>query len=152
MGWSFPPIVFCRAGFVEIYCVNLVLSWNFLVSQSMSIECFAGCSSLGCHLCSPMVCLTSAQDLLAFIVCVQKPAIVLISLPLYVTWLFFITAFNIFCLFCAFWCFHYYMTGEIPFLVQSFWSFVGFLYVHGHFFFRLGKFSSIILLKIFTGP
>jgi hypothetical protein len=26
------------------------------------------------------------------------------------------------------------------------------LYIHGHSFFRLGKFSSIILLNIFTGP
>ena len=33
----------------------------------------------------------------------------------------------------------------------SIWSSVGMLYVHGHLF-RLGKFSSIILLKIFTGP
>jgi hypothetical protein len=41
--------------------------------------------------------------------------------------------------------------GVISFLFQSIWSSLGFLYVHGHLF-RLGKFSSIILLKIFTGP
>jgi hypothetical protein len=43
------------------------------------------------------------------------------------------------------------VTGGISFLVESIWSSVGFLYVYGHLF-RLGKFSSIILLKIFTGP
>jgi hypothetical protein len=43
------------------------------------------------------------------------------------------------------------VTGGISFLVESIWSFVGFLYVHGHLF-RLGKFSSTILWKIFTGP
>jgi hypothetical protein len=42
------------------------------------------------------------------------------------------------------------VTGGISFLVQSIWSSVGFLYVHRHLF-RLRKFSSIILLKIFTG-
>ena len=36
-------------------------------------------------------------------------------------------------------------------ILIKFWSSVGFLYVYGHLF-RLGKFSSIILLKIFTGP
>ena len=45
--WSFPPIILCRAGFVERYCVNLVLSWNILVSPSMVNESFAGYSSLG---------------------------------------------------------------------------------------------------------
>ena len=42
--------------------------------------------------------------------------------------------------------------GGISSLVQSIWSSVGFLYVDGHLFLRLGEFSSIILLKIFTGP
>jgi hypothetical protein len=43
------------------------------------------------------------------------------------------------------------MTGGISFLIQSIWCSVGFLYVHGHLC-RLGKFYSIIFLKIFTGP
>ena len=45
--WRFPPIILCRAVFVEIYCVNLVLLWNILVSPSIVIESFAGYSSLG---------------------------------------------------------------------------------------------------------
>jgi hypothetical protein len=40
------------AGFMEIYCVNLVLSCDALVFPSMVIENFVGYSSLGWHLCS----------------------------------------------------------------------------------------------------
>ena len=76
---------FCRAGIVEIYCVNLVLSWNVLFSPSMVIESFAGYSTLGWQLCSLRVCMTSAQDLLAFIVSGEKSGVILIGLPLYVT-------------------------------------------------------------------
>ena len=67
---------------MERYCVNLVLSWNILFSLSMVIESFAGYSSLGCHLCSLRVCMTSAQDL-AFIVSGTKSGVILIGLPLY---------------------------------------------------------------------
>ena len=70
---------------MERYCVNLVLSWNILVSPSMVIESFAGYSSLGWHLCSLRVCITSVQDLLAFIVSGEKSGVILIDLPLYVT-------------------------------------------------------------------
>ena len=70
---------------MERYCVNLVLSWNILVSPSMVIESFAGYSSLGWHLCSLRVCITSVQDLLAFIVSGEKSGVILIGLPLYVT-------------------------------------------------------------------
>ena len=70
---------------MEKYSVNLVLSWNILVSQSMEIESFSRYSSLGWHLCSLRVCMTSAQDLLAFIVSGEKSGIMLIGLPLYVT-------------------------------------------------------------------
>ena len=70
---------------MERYCVNLVLSWNTLVSPSMIIECLAGYSSLGWHLCSLSVSITSAQDLLAFIVSGEKSEVILIGLNLYVT-------------------------------------------------------------------
>ena len=65
--------------------MNLVLSWNTLVSPSMVIESLAGYSILGLHLCSLGVCITSVQDLLAFIVSGEKSGEILISLPLYVT-------------------------------------------------------------------
>jgi hypothetical protein len=70
---------------MERYCVNLVLSWNILVSQSMVIETLARYCSPGWHLCSLSVCITSAQDLLAFIVFGEKSGVILIDLPLYVT-------------------------------------------------------------------
>ena len=65
--------------------MNLVLSWNTLISPSMVIESFAGYSSLGWHLCSLSVYITSLQDLLAFIVSGEKSGVILIGLPLYVT-------------------------------------------------------------------
>lgn len=46
-GWRFPSSIFCRAGLVARYCLNLVFSWNFLFSLSMVIENLAGYSSLG---------------------------------------------------------------------------------------------------------
>jgi hypothetical protein len=70
---------------VERYCVNLVLSSNTLVSPSMVIESFADYSNLGWHLCSLRVCITSVEDLLAFIVSGEKSDAILIGLPLYVT-------------------------------------------------------------------
>ena len=65
---TFPSIILCRDGFVVKYCLNLVLSWNALVSPSMVVEfcspsmvvvSFAGYISLGWHLCSFGVCMTS---------------------------------------------------------------------------------------------
>ena len=65
--------------------MTLVLSWKTLVSPSMVIESLAGYSSLGWHLCSLKVCITSVQDLLAFIVSGEKSGVILVGLPLYVT-------------------------------------------------------------------
>ena len=65
--------------------MNLVQSWNTLVSPSMVIESLARYSTLGWHLCSLIVCITSVQDLLAFIVSDEKSGVILIGLPLYVT-------------------------------------------------------------------
>ena len=70
---------------MEGYCVNLVLSWNTLISPSMVIESFAGYRSLDWHLCSLRVCITSVKDLLAFIVSGEKFVVILIGLALFVT-------------------------------------------------------------------
>jgi hypothetical protein len=70
---------------VERHCVNLILSWNTLVSPSIVIESFAGYSILGWHLCSLRVYITSVQVLLAFIVSGEYSGVILIGLPLYVT-------------------------------------------------------------------
>jgi hypothetical protein len=87
---------------VERKCVNLVLSWNNLVSPSMAFESLAGYSSLSCHLCSLSVCITAVQDILAFIVSGEKSGVMLIGLLLYVSGPFSLTAFNILSLFRAF--------------------------------------------------
>ena len=70
---------------MERYCSNLVLSCNTLVSTSMEIESFAGYSSQRWHLYSLRVCITSVQDLLAFIMSGEESGVILIGLPLYVT-------------------------------------------------------------------
>ena len=70
---------------MERYCVNFSLSWNILVSPFMVIESLVGYSSLAWHLCSLSAYMTSAQDLLAFIISGEKSGIILIGLPLYVT-------------------------------------------------------------------
>ena len=67
---------------MDRYCVNLDLLWNTLVSPSMVIESLAGYSSLGWHLCSLRVCITSVQDLLAFIVSGEKSGVIVIGVPL----------------------------------------------------------------------
>jgi hypothetical protein len=87
---------------VERYCVNLFLYRNILVSSSMVIESFVMYSILGWHLCSLSVCMTIAQNLLAFIVSSEKSGVIMIGLPLYVTYSFSLTTFNILSLFSAF--------------------------------------------------
>ena len=70
---------------MERYCVNLFLTQNIMVSPSMAIESFTWYSSLGWHLCFLRVCMTSAQELLAFIISGEKSSIILMGLPLYIT-------------------------------------------------------------------
>jgi hypothetical protein len=70
---------------VERYYRNFILSWNTLVSPSMVIMSFSGYSSLGWNLSSLGVCMTSVQDLLAFIVSGENSGVILICLPPYVT-------------------------------------------------------------------
>jgi hypothetical protein len=85
---NFPPCVgvFPLLSFegLDSWKVNLVLSWNTLVSPSMVIESFAGYSSLDCYFCYLRNCITSVQDLLAFIVPGEKSGVILIGLPLFV--------------------------------------------------------------------
>jgi hypothetical protein len=35
---NFPSIIFCWAGFVDRYCLNMVFSWNIMFSPSIMIE------------------------------------------------------------------------------------------------------------------
>ena len=120
-------------GWIRRHCVGLGLSWNTLVSPSMIIESFAGYSSMGWDVWSLKVCITSVQDLLAFIVSGEKSGVIRIGLPLYVIDLFSLLLL-IFCLYLVHCCSDYHVLGGISFLVQSIWSSVGFLHVHGHLF------------------
>ena len=127
--WSFPSRILCRPGLVNRYCLNLVLYWNILVSPCMLIESCAVYSSLGCHLCSLRVCMTSDEALLAFIVSVEKSGVILIGLHLYVTWHFPFAAFNILSLLGVF-SVLIIMWQEHPFI----WCFICFLYLYVHLF------------------
>ena len=92
-------LVFCVGLGLWIGLLNLVLSCNILFCPSMVIESFAGYRSLGWHLWSLNVCIMLDQDLLAFIVSIEKSGIFLIGMPLYVTWPFSFAALNILSLF-----------------------------------------------------
>ena len=92
---DFPSSIFCMAGFVGRYCLNLVMLWNILFALLMVIEGFAEYSSLGLHLWSLSVCNTSAQDLLAFMISTEKSYIILIGITLDVTLLFSFASHNI---------------------------------------------------------
>ena len=73
---------FCKAGFVAMNCLNLFLSWNILFSPLKVNDNLAGYSSLGLHPWSLSYCSTSIQDLLAFMVSIEKSGVSLIGLPL----------------------------------------------------------------------
>jgi hypothetical protein len=73
--------------------------------------------------------MTSVHALLDFRVSIEMSVVILIGLPLYVTWPLSLTAFNITSLFFAFSGFDYYMARGFSFLVQSILSSLGFLYI-----------------------
>ena len=77
------------------HCVNLVLSWYILVSLSIHIQSFAEYSNMVWHFCFLRVCMMCVQDLLGLIVSVEKSAVILIDLPLYITYPFSLTGFSI---------------------------------------------------------
>ena len=80
-------------------CNEDVQKVAYYISPPIVIESFSGYSSLGWHLCSLRICMSSIQDLLAFMVSGEKSGVILIGPPLYVTWPFSLTAFNILSLF-----------------------------------------------------
>ena len=85
LGCDLPSNTFCKAGFVATYCINLFLSWNILFSPLILNNRLAAYCSLGLHQWSLSICNTSIQDLLAFMVSIEKLGVILIGLPLYVT-------------------------------------------------------------------
>ena len=79
---DFPSITFCRAAFVATNCLNSFLSWNILFSPLIVNDSLAVYSSLDLHPWSLSFCSTSIQDLLVFMVSIEKSAVSLIGLPL----------------------------------------------------------------------
>jgi len=96
--------ILCKFGFVMEY-----------LGFSIYVESSAGYSSLGWHFCSLRVCMTAAQELLAFIFFGEKTNVILIGLTL-VFPLLLLIFFFVLCI----WCFDYYVTGRISFLVNLF--------------------------------
>ena len=82
LGCDFPSITFCKAGFVAMNRLNLFLSWNILFSPLIVNDSLGGYISLGLHPWSRSFCSISIQDLLAFMVSIEKSGVSLIGLPL----------------------------------------------------------------------
>ena len=82
LGCDFTSITFCKAGFVAMNCLNLLLSLNILFSPLIVNDSLTEYSSLGLHPWSFSFCSTSIQDLLAFMISIEKSGVSLIGLPL----------------------------------------------------------------------
>jgi hypothetical protein len=136
---------------VSRYCVNLVLPCNLLFSSIYGKWNF--CSELGSgwagiHGLSETI---RHQALLALRVSVENPDVILVSLPLYVTWLFSLVTFIIFLysVNLVLWL----LSGRKAFFpCQIYLLFSNLLYIYRNLFLSLGIFSSMILLPVFSGP
>jgi hypothetical protein len=134
-------------------CEKIMFKFGFVfICWTMLTESFAGYSSLSSYFCSFRVFMTSVQDFLPFRVSAEKSGVILICLPLYVTWPFPLPLLIFFLHSVHLVYFSYYVLGEISFLVQSIWGSVDFLYIYGLLFIKLGKISSKILSKMLAGP
>ena len=81
---------------------------------------------------------------------VEMTRVIVIVLPLYITWPFFFADFNIpfcFSIHLVFWLL---CSSEIIFSIAISWCSVRFLDVYKHLLLQVGKFSSMILFKIFS--
>ncbi|KAL6084821.1 hypothetical protein STEG23_029858 [Scotinomys teguina] len=63
IGWNIPSSAFCMAEFMYRHCLNLVLSWNVLLTPSMVIESFAGLDLFMVSQISWTLCLMNFLDL-----------------------------------------------------------------------------------------
>jgi hypothetical protein len=120
----------------------------------MVIESFVGYSSIGWHLWFFFFfffrgCKIPVQDVLASRVSVEKSGIILIGLPLYVTWPFSLATFNILC--SVDFVFDYYVVGGYSFLFQSNWCSIRFMYFYRHIFFYLDKVFLYDFVEYFLG-
>jgi hypothetical protein len=82
-------------GLVVMYCFSFCLSWKIFFVPSILNDSFAGWSILGLKLFSFSAWKTSLYALLAFKVSIEKSAVILMGLSLYVICFFSLTGFNI---------------------------------------------------------
>jgi ABC-type glycerol-3-phosphate transport system permease component len=118
--------------FVVTYRFSFCLSWKTFIAPSILNDGFAGYCVLGLKLFSFSARKISPQGLLAFNVSVEKSAVILMGLPLYVI-CFFLSyslqySFSSLCTCC--------FNGNMPWssciLVWSVWCSGGLLYLYGH--------------------
>jgi hypothetical protein len=121
-----PLSIFCSAGLVVTNSFSFSLLWKVWISPSIRKDGFSGLTSLGWELLSFRAWITFFHDYLAFRVWVDKSAIILMGLPLYVTCLFSFAAFRIL----SIEYFDYGVSGGVSLLVlSSVWCSVGFLHL-----------------------
>ena len=70
----------------------------------------------------------------SFSVSLEESVVILIGLPLCITWLFFLYCFDL-----CIECFDYYEVCRYSFLIQYIWCSVGFLYICDHLFLQVRK-------------
>ena len=84
-----------RAGLVVLTSFSFCLSVKFLISLSYLNEILAGYSNLGCRFFSFITLSMSWHSLPAWRVSIERSAVILMGIPLYVIHCFSIAAFNI---------------------------------------------------------
>ena len=131
------------AGFVEMYCENLALSLKLLFSPSKVIESFPGYNSQGLDPWTFNICRTFRLSNFQ-----EKSCLILIGMPLYITWPFSFATLNVLFLILYVKSFDYSDVRGLS-SIQSICCLLYSCTFIGVYFFRLGKFSSTILLKMF---
>ena len=139
-----------RAGLVVLNSLSFCLSVKLLISPSDLNEILAGYSNLGCRFFSFITLNMSCHSLLAWRVSIERSAVILMGMPLYVICFFSLVAFNI-CSLCLIFvnlinmCLGAFHLGFILFgslWVSWTWVIISFPI--------LGKFSTIISSSIFS--
>ena len=131
---------------------NCCLSEKLFVSRSVLSEILAGYSNLGCRFFSFSTLNVSCHSLLACRVSSERSTVTCMGFPLHITCCFSLAAFNILSLCLVFvslisMSLGVFLLGFILFgAPYAFWIWLNIS------FFMLGKFSTIISLKIFSHP
>ena len=131
--------------------LSFCLSVKLLIASSYLNEILAGYSNLGCRFFSFITLSMSCPSLLAWRVSIERPAALLMGIPLCVICCFSLAAFNI-CSLCLIFVNLIYMYLRVFCLGFILFGTLGFLDLGDYFLPILGKFSSIIFSSIFSWP